>query len=122
MKKIIVIFFCFATLALTGCGTTKSSYSITAAGTWTDGTYTEAAKGKNGTFDVTMTITDGKITDIQTGANNETSDIGGKAISDLPPEMLKEQTYDVDVISGATITSNAIKNAVAKCLEHASED
>ena len=50
----------------------------------------------------------------------ETPDIGGKAIAELPAEMIKGQTYEVDAISGATITSNGMKDAVARCLEQAS--
>ncbi len=38
----------------------------------------------------------------------------------LPAEMIKGQTYEVDATSGATITSNGIKDAVARCLEQAS--
>ena len=120
MKKLTVIFICIFTIILTACGKTETNYNISDSGSWKNGTYTETAKGKKGTFVVTVNISDGKISDIQIGDNNETPDLGGVAITKLPTEMLKKQTYEVDAISGATITSNGIKDAVARCLEQAS--
>lgn len=46
---------------------------------------------------------------------------GGYAMSEIPPVMIKKQTYEVDGVSGATITSEAIKKAVKECLEDASK-
>lgn len=120
MKKLTAIFICIFTIILTACGKTETNYNISDSGSWKNGTYTETAKGKKGTFVVTVNISDGKISDIQIGDNNETPDLGGVAITKLPTEMLKKQTYEVDAISGATITSNGIKDAVARCLEQAS--
>lgn len=120
MKKITVIVICLVAISLTACGKTETNYNISDSGSWKDGTYTETAKGKKGNFVVTVIISDGKISDIQIGDNEETPDLGGKAIAELPLEMIKGQTYDVDAISGATITSNGIKDAVARCLEQAS--
>jgi len=120
MKKLTVVFICAFAIVLTACGKIETNYNISDSGLWKDGIYTETAKGKNGNFVVNVIISDGKISDIQIGDNKETSDIGGKAIDELPAEMIKEQTYKVDVVSGATITSNGIKDAVARCLERAS--
>lgn len=119
-KKLTAIFICVLTVVLTACGTKEKNYNISDSGSWKDGTYTESAKGKKGDFDVTVIILEGKISDIQIGDNKETPDLGGKAIDELPDEMIKGQTYEVDAVSGATITSNGIKDAVARCLEQAS--
>ena len=119
-KKLTVIFICVFAIVLNACGKTETNYNISASGSWKDGTYTETAKGKKGDFDVTVIISDGKISDIQIGDNEETPDLGGKAIAELPAEMIKGQTYEADAISGATITSNGMKDAVARCLEQAS--
>ncbi len=119
-KKLTAIFICAFAIVLTACGKTKTNYNINDSGSWKDGTYTETAKGKKGNFDVTVIIFDGKISDIQIEDNKETPDIGAKAIAELPAEMIKGQTYEVDAISGATITSNGVKDAVARCLEQAS--
>lgn len=109
-------------LALSGSDTdTETVYKIGESGTWTDGTYTETAAGKNGSFEVTVIIRDGMISSIDVGENKETADRGGVAIEQLPDKMLEAQSYEVDAVSGATVTSNGLKNAVAKCLEEASE-
>ncbi len=70
---------------------------------------------------MTVTIESGEIAGIDVGDNDETADKGGAAISQLPDQMIEEQTYDVDAVSGATITSDALKDAVARCLEKASQ-
>lgn len=120
MKKLAAVLMCIFVIVLTACGTKEKNYNISDSGSWKDGTYTESAKGKKGDFDVTVIILEGKISDIQIGDNKETPDLGGKAIDELPDEMIKGQTYEVDAVSGATITSNGIKDAVARCLEQAS--
>lgn len=115
-KKIIVI--CFFLITLTGC---NQNNQIKSSGDLNDGTYTSQAKGKNGKFDVTVKIKEGKIDQINIGDNNETKDKGSIAIKELPNKIIDEQTYDVDAISGATITSKGIKNAVKQCLIEASK-
>lgn len=105
---------------LTGCG--GNTYEIAESGLWTDGTYTATAEGRNGDFEVTVTIEDGKMISVEVGDNEETEDKGGVAIEMLLPEFVSEQTYEVDAISGATVTSKALKNAVAQCLEEASQE
>lgn len=120
MKKLTAIFICAFAIVLTACGKTETNYNINDSASWKNGNYTETAKGKKGNFDVTVIISDGKISDIQIGDNKETPDLGGKAIDELPAEMIKRQTYEVDAVAGATITSNGIKDAVARCLEQAS--
>lgn len=113
-KQVLIPLFC----VLIGCGApTKESVPSS----FKDGTYTETASGKNGKFDVTVTIEDGKITDIVVGKNKETPSRGGTAIAKLPQKMIDEQTYAVDGISGATITSNGLKNAVKSILQKAGE-
>lgn len=105
-------------LAIPGCG---SSSSVAEAGSWNDGTYTETAEGKKGDFEVTVTIENGLIADISVGDNEETPDLGGVAIEEMPAEMIEAQSADVDGVSGATVTSDALKDAVTRCLEDASE-
>lgn len=124
-KKIFLLILALSMIFLTGCGTSGSfneaDYSIAPQGSWKDGTYTEQAEGKNGNFDVTVTISSGNIADIKIVDNNETPDKGGVAINTLPDEIIESQSPSVDAVSGATVTSNAIKTAVAKCLQDASE-
>lgn len=126
MKKIFSILTVLGCLLLLGgCEASdveqEKAYEIAEAGTWANGSYTETAKGKNGNFEVTVMIENGNITSISVGNNEETPDKGGVAIAQIPGEMVVAQSYDVDGVTGATITSTGIKDAVAKCLEKASE-
>lgn len=112
--------------ALCACGSqddapAEKSYAIAEAGSWTDGTYTAQADGYGGSFDVTVTISGGQIADITAGDNSETPEYGGAAIETMIPAMVEAQTYDVDATSGATTTSDSLRDAVARCLEQASE-
>lgn len=124
MKKTILAVLGFLML-LGGCGTSdakqEKAYKIAEAGTWSDGTYTKTAKGKNGNFEVAVVIESGNIASISVGDNTETPDKGGIAIAQLPEGIVAAQSYDVDAVSGATVTSIGIRDAVARCLEKASE-
>lgn len=118
-----ITFVCLILLLLTGCASqNENSVPMKQSGEFADGTYTETAKGKNGKFDVTVVIEDGRIAEVTIGDNNETPDKGGVAVDQLPQKIVDEQTYEVDVVSGATITSDGIKRAVKKCLQDASEE
>ncbi|MDO5332297.1 MAG: FMN-binding protein, partial [Bacillota bacterium] len=60
-----------------------------------------------------------KLKDVKIVSHKETAGIADPAINDLPKEMVKAQSADVDSISGATITSDAIKEAVKDALAKA---
>ena len=98
----------------------EKSYTIAEPGSWRDGTYTAQADGYNGSFSVSVTISDGHISAIDADSHNETPDRGGVAIETMIPSMIDGQTYDVDATAGATITGEALRDAVARCLEKAS--
>ena len=69
-----------------------------------------------------MTIEDGVITDIRVGQNSEVAAMAEKAQRYVIPQILELQTTEgVDAASGATLTSDAIIDAVAQALERASE-
>lgn len=61
-------------------------------------------------------VAGGKITAITVGAHNETPGISDPAIAQVPAAIIREQPLDVDVVSGATITSQVIMKAVAAAL------
>jgi fumarate reductase flavoprotein subunit len=81
--------------------------------------YTGTAQGNGGTVTVTLMIADGTITNVKAEGPDETPGIGSKALEQLPGEMLASNSIEVDSISGATITSNAIMEAAAAALEQA---
>lgn len=69
-------------------------------------------KGMGGTIQVQITVDDGKITDIEILKQNETTGIGPEALEKLVPQALEIQSAEVDVVSGATVTSEAFKEAL----------
>ncbi len=79
-------------------------------------TYTETVKGFMGDFAVDVTIDGDVITAVTVGANNETPTIGGIAIEEVPSLIVEKQSYIVDATSGASITSEAIMEAVKLAL------
>ena len=87
---------------------------------YTDGEYTASGKGIGGEVPVTVTIKNGKISEVTVGDNSETQGIGTKAIEQLPDAIVKANgTEGVDAVSGATVTSKAIFTAVDEALEQA---
>ena len=69
---------------------------------------------------VTVTVEGGVITAVEVGDNSETDGIGTKAIAEIPGAIIAANgTEGVDTVSGATITSKAIKDAVDAALEGA---
>ena len=84
-----------------------------------DGTYTAEADGFNGSVKVTVTIKNGKITNIS-NSNTDTKEYFNKAWSRIQSAILKKQAvYGVDTVSGATFSSNGILEAVQKALAKA---
>jgi uncharacterized protein with FMN-binding domain len=70
--------------------------------------------GGNITVKITMQCT--RIAGIEVVDHRETEGIGTLAIERLPQAMIDAQSTDVDSVSGATLTSNAIKSAVEDAL------
>ena len=91
-----------------------------AAATMADGEYKASAKGIGGDVPVTVTVKDGKIAKVEVGENSETQGIGSKAIEQLPDAIVKANgTEGVDAVSGASVTSKAIFDAVNDCMDQA---
>lgn len=82
-------------------------------------TYTSTQKGFGGDVVVTVTMEGDKITKVEIIGDSETENIGKKAIEELPELILAAQSADVDAISGATVTSNAVMAGVKDCLNQA---
>ena len=65
---------------------------------------------------VRVTANNGKIKNIETLQQKESPSLGGKAIPILTKQMIAENKVDVDTVSGASVTSNAFKEAVSDAL------
>ena len=100
-------------LSLFGCGA-KSNSASSAAGV--SGDFTGTAKGMGGDVTVTLTLTDSKITGRTAEGADETQGIGTLALEQLPGQIAETGSIAVDGVSGATITSDAIKEAAAAAL------
>ena len=72
------------------------------------GTYTGVGTGMGGQVKVAVTFSANAITAVTVGENNETPGIGTPAIEQLPGRIVEGQSLALDVVSGATLTSNAI--------------
>ena len=96
------------------------SVSEDVAGSYTPGTYTATEDGFEGPVEVTVDIGEnGGIKDLTINAPDETPDVGGAAIPLLKKAILEKQSADVDSVSGATFTSDAVKLAAAEALAQA---
>ena len=80
------------------------------------GDFTGTAKGFGGDVSVTLTLTDGAITGCTAEGKDETQGVGSEAIAKMPGEIAESGSIAVDGVSGATVTSTAIKEAAAAAL------
>ena len=96
-----------------GCGAKSASTSSDAG---VSGDFTGTAKGFGGDVSVTLTLTDGAITGCTAEGKEETQGVGSEAIAKMPGAIAESGSIAVDGVSGATITSTAIKEAAAAAL------
>jgi succinate dehydrogenase/fumarate reductase flavoprotein subunit/uncharacterized protein with FMN-binding domain len=88
------------------------------SGVYTPGTYSAQADGI-GTVTVTMTFDANSITDVVLDVSNETPSIGQLAEDELREALMAAQGAEIDAVSGATVTSQAVKKAAEKCIAQA---
>ena len=96
-----------------GCGAKSASTSSDAG---VSGDFTGTAKGFGGDVSVTLTLTDSVITGCTAEGKDETEGVGSQAIAKMPGEIAESGSIAVDGVSGATLTSTAIKEAAAAAL------
>lgn len=101
MKKILSSLVIVSLLfSLVGC-TQETSEEV----------YEATTKGFGGDVTVKLTYSDDKISKVEIEGNDETEGVGSLAIEQMPDSILEANSADVDTVSGATITSNAIITA-----------
>lgn len=87
--------------------------------TWKDGTYSASAYGYSGMVNISLTVEDGKITEIA-NTNSETRSFFNKAWRKIQPQILEKQSAEgIDTVSGATFSSTGILDATKAALEQA---
>ena len=89
--------------------------------TFTPGTYSGEATGM-GHMTVQVTLSDTGIEAIDITENNETPAIGGEVLKTLPEAIVAAQSTQLDAVAGATLTSNALFEAVNQALVSANVD
>ena len=128
MRKRIAALALAAVMAfgLTACGGSSSSSTAASAGSaagsgGVSGEFTGTATGM-GEVSVTVTLTDGVITDCKIVGDSETEGIGSVVIESAADEIVSGNKGTIDVVTGATITSDAINEALAAALAAAGLD
>lgn len=111
MKKALVGIAAASLLLLTACGNSSGTYKA--------GTYTATAAGYGGDVTVEVKFDRDSILSVTVTEQNETAGIGDRAVEELPDQIVQAQTWKVDAVSTATVTSDAVKTAVRDCMEQA---
>lgn len=133
IKKLLSLALCGAmlTAVLGGCTNqeteTTPSVSPSASeevsqaptGGVTDGTYTGTAEGFGGEVSVTITVSGGVITAVDAVGDSETESVGQAALPDLAQAILDAQSPNIDGVSGATVTSEAVMAAAKDAMTQA---
>lgn len=115
-KLLTCMLACVMSVSLFGCSSTSNSTAAEAK----DGTYTATAQGfEKGDVKVTITVKDGKITDAEVDSSSQSKGFGADAAEGLAKEIVEAQSGDIDVVSGATATRDAVSEAVEDCMKQA---
>ena len=86
---------------------------------YTAGTYEATEYGMNGDVIVTAEFSESEILSVTVVGDKETKGIGDKAIETLSSLVVEKQSAEVDVVSGATVTSTAMLKALQSCINQA---
>ena len=124
MKKRIAALVLAAAMvfSLAACGgKSESTAASSSSSAGVSGEFTGTANGM-GEVTVTVTLTDGVITDCVVEGPDETEGIGSVVVANAPEEIVSANKGSIDVVSGATITSNAVNEALAAALTAAGLD
>lgn len=134
MKKFMCLLLALAmVLSMAACGTPAETTTeapavetteapvveTEPAGIYTPGTYTAEAQGYSSKVKVTVTVDANAITEVKVDSSGETPALGGAAADKLAKQVMDAQSAEIDGASGATMTSKAVKTAVADCLAQA---
>ena len=115
-----------ATTTSPGSGTSSTSTRTTttvAAGTYTGTVTGTAADTRWGPVQVRVTLAGGRITAVdvvqQPDGNGRDREINADAVPELVQETLTAQSADIDMVSGATVTSDGYVESLQSALDQA---
>lgn len=87
------------------------------------GTYTATEDSFGGELSVSVVVeSDGSVSGVEVNAENDTPTVGGEAAPKLADKIVETQSLNLDVVSGASVTSNALLTAVGAALAEAGVD
>ena len=86
---------------------------------YTPGTYTASAQGLASEVTVTLTFDETSIIDAVVDVSGETEDIGAVISDEVVSQLLAGQTAEIDGVSGASVTSEAVRAAARSCIDQA---
>lgn len=108
---------------MTALGAFMLGVSAVASAGVVAGTYDGSADGKLSRVTASVTLdAEGRLSDVKLDVSGETPALGGAAASRMAPEMVRTQSVAVDGVSGATVTSEAIRTAVKAAITKAGAD
>lgn len=108
------------TTAVTTTGDTQPSTTTgEGAQNYKDGTYTAEASGYGGPVSVSITFAGDELTNVETVGETETAEIGGAALPILAERITAAKGSDIDIVAGATMTSQAVIQAAADIFHQA---
>ncbi|GAB7260457.1 hypothetical protein DaDZ19_21240 [Dickeya ananatis] len=81
------------------------------------GKYTAYGRGHNSDLPVTVTFSEDKILDIFVDSSKESDGIANPAFERIPQQIINDQTLNIDVISGATVSSQAVIDGVSNAVD-----
>jgi urocanate reductase len=113
-KLMVIALLLVGVLLFTACeGDTETEESM-----YVDGMYSTSAEGYGGEIELNITIADDVIEEIEVVSHEETEGIGDEAINEIIDQAIGQQsTEGIDVVSGATVTSNAVIEAIEEAFE-----
>ncbi len=122
MKKLLSMLMAASMIFAAGCSSNATPTSSASATSSTSGSFTGSSVGMQGTVTVSMTVEDGKITNVELTEIHETPAVASVAMERIPAQMVEYQTTTVDTVTGATLCSNAIMRAAKAAAEEAGLD
>ena len=117
MKRFLASALCFL-LLLTGCSTPETKEEKPGI----SGTFTGSAMGMKSTIEVEVVLDNNSISAVNVISHGDTQGIADAAVNALPQILVETQNIEADNITGATMTSLGIKNAVKAALENSGVD
>lgn len=127
-KKVTAALLLLLSISFAACGTkepaapeTPETPSTIGEGLFTPGTYEGIAKGYHGDITLTVTVDENNILEIKS-EHTETEGLGDKAVATLTEAALEKASLSMDLVSGATYSSQGFLAALEAALVKAGAD